>query len=133
MNFAEILLAIAVGIGGYLAANFWMVPILKYVQAKKKVARDITYYGNVLGHDNLNETGQEHRRQGKDAIREDAAELLSCYSILPWWYRKYLDFVNENPKAASKGLIGLSNSDDFDTSMQFTKQATEALRMREDS
>jgi len=132
MNVTEILLAIAIGAGGYLAANFWMAPILKYVQAKKKVARDITYYGNVLGHDNLNEAGQEQRRQGRDAIREDAAELLSCYSLLPWWYRKYLDIVNEDPKDATKGLIGLSNSDDFNTSMQFTKQATKALRLRED-
>ena len=132
MNLTDILLAIAIGAGGYLAANFWMVPILKYAQAKKKIAKDITYYGNVLGHDNLNEAGVQHRRQGKDAIRADAAELLSCYSILPWWYRKYLDFVNENPKEASKGLIGLSNSDDFDTSLQFTKQATKALRMRKD-
>jgi len=132
MNFAEILLAIAVGIGGYLATNFWMAPVLKYVQAKKKVVKDITYYGNVLGNDNLNEAGQEHRRQGRDAIREDAAELLSCYSLLPWWYRKYLDIVNEDPKDATKGLIGLSNSDDFNTSMQFTKQATKALRLRED-
>ena len=132
MNVTEILLAIAIGAGGYLAANFWMAPILKYVQAKKKVARDITYYGNVLGHDNLNEAGQEQCRQGKDAIREDAAELLSCYSVLPWWYRKFLDIVNENPKEASKGLIGLSNSDSIELSIQFTKQAVKALRMRVD-
>ena len=132
MNFTEILLVTAAGIGGYPATNFWMAPVLKYVQAKKKVARDITYYGNVLGHDNLNEAGQEQRRQGKDAIREDAAELLSCYSVLPWWYRKFLDIVNENPKEASKGLIGLSNSDSIELSIQFTKQAEKALRMRVD-
>ena len=110
--------------------NFWMAPLLNYIQAKKNVAKDIIFYANVLGQDNLTELGETRRREGRDKVRADAAELGGCYALLPGWYRKYLEKVGENPKEAIKGLIGLSNADKVELSMRFTKEAAQALRMR---
>lgn len=107
-----------------------MAPLLNYIQAKKNVARDIMFYANVLGQDNLSELGEARRREGQDKVRDDAAELGACHALLPSWYRKYLELVGERPKDAIKGLIGLSNADKIEMSVQFTKQAREALRMR---
>ncbi len=111
--------------------NFWMAPLLNYIQAKKKVAKDIIFYANVLGHGNLSELGDARRREGQDEGRADAADLGACYALLPSWYRKYLELVGESPKDAISGLIGLSNADKVELSMRFTKQAAQALRMRD--
>ena len=130
MDLKSLILAVAVGGGGYMVTNFWMAPLLNYIQAKKKVAHDIVFYANVLGQANLNKLGQERSREGKDEIRRNAAELGACYVLLPFWYRKFLELVGEKPRSAVKALTGLSNSDDWELSFKFTKTVTESLRMR---
>lgn len=130
MDLKSLIFAVAVGGGGYMVANFWMAPLLNYIQAKKKVAHDIVFYANVLGLTNPSELAQARIREGKDSIRRNSAELGACYALLPNWYRKFLEMVGEKPTSAVKALIGLSNTDDQELCFQFTKTATESLRMR---
>ena len=129
MDINNALFAIALGAGGYLVANFWMVPLLDYRRAKKKVAVNVVYYANVLGNRELNEFGDERRREGASEVRRNASELVGCYSQLPWWYRRYLQIVSEEPKTASKGLIGMSNANDQVLASRFANEVAVALRM----
>ena len=125
----SILLAIVIGAGCFLVVNFWMKPLLNYIDAKEKVASDIAYYANVLGNDDVSERFKNRQIKGISVIQRNAADLISCYYVLPWWYRTYLDFVGESPTDAAKGLIRLSKSDKYKTSIQITAQVAKALRM----
>ena len=130
MDLKSLIFAVAVGGGGYMVTNFWMAPLLNYIQAKKNVAHDIVFYANVLGLTNLSELGEARSREGKESMRRNAAELGACYALLPIWYRKFLEIVGEKPTSAVKALIGLSNANDQELCFQFTKTPTESLRMR---
>ncbi len=130
MYIIPILLAIVVGAGGFLVIHFWMLPLLNYIDAKKRVASLIVYYANVLGDGYLSEDAKIRPIGGTSASQRNAANLMSCYYVLPRWYRTYLGFVGENPTDAARGLIGLSTSDESKTSSQFTALAAKALRMQ---
>jgi len=99
------------GVFGYIITQFWLRPILRYRELKRRVASDLTGYAiaeTVEGADK--ETG----RQTKDrlaAIRRYSDELSSSYSYdLPPWYRLVLHQRGESPVEASKHLMKLSNT-----------------------
>jgi hypothetical protein len=132
VNMISIFLGIVFGSISYLVINFWMAPLLEYLKVKYHIASDIVFYANVFDSSNLSPEYLERKKRGQEEIRKHAAEILARYYTLPRWYRKYLKIVKESPVKASKCLIGLSNSDDYRSSVPLASQARESLRMPSD-
>lgn len=91
---------------GYLIATFWVRPILRYRDIKYQVASDLVFFANAIG----SQTNRALERM--DANRRRAADLAAINGELPSWYRWWLTKHHEDPKQASKELIGLSNAPD---------------------
>ena len=119
------------GVASYLIINFWMVPLLRYIEIKHQVTSDLVFYANVLDASGLNEEMQERKRQRQENNRRHAAEIRACYYRLPSWYKMYLEKVGEDPIRASKSLIGLSNTSEHIQGEPFVKNLGKALRIPE--
>jgi len=127
------MLALFLGILGggasYLVINFWMNPLLRYLDIKHQVTSDLVFYANVIDARGLNEEMQNKRRERQDQNRKHAAEIRASYYRLPWWYRRYLKYVGEDPICASTRLIGLSNSSDTVPGENFIPSLRKCLRI----
>ena len=106
------LLTIAVGAMGYLIANFWVSPILRYRKIKNQVTSDLVFFANAIQLQKLDGTLREDTLARKDANRRLAADLVAINNDLPTWYRWWLAKRHEDPQRASSELIGLSNESD---------------------
>lgn len=119
------------GAAGYLIVTFLIQPILKYREIKYRVAADLVFFANALDLEKLNGSLREDTLKRMENNRRCASELEAIYSDLPWWYRWWLQRRNENPKEASKGLIGLSNSMNRRDARDFEKDVKKNLRFSE--
>lgn len=124
-------LSIVAGAAGYLIVTFLIQPILKYREIKYRVAADLVFFANALDLEKLNGSLREDTLKRMENNRRCASELEAIYSDLPWWYRWWLQRRNENPKEASKGLIGLSNSMNRRDARDFEKDVKKNLRFSE--
>lgn len=125
----EIFLGVFAGGVGFLVIQFWMNPLLRYIEIKHQVTSDLVFYANVIDAGNLNEEMQQRHRDRQEQNRKHAAEIRASYYRLPWWYKQYLKYVKEDPIKASKALIGLSNSNKYDIGNSFTTQLLQSLRI----
>lgn len=123
------LLSIAAGALGYLVVTFWVQPILKYRDIKYRVAADLVFFANALDLQKLDGNFREDTLKRKENNRRCASELAAIYSDLPLWYRSLLSCQNENPKEASKDLIGLSNSSEWRDAEDFIKNVKKNLKL----
>jgi len=127
------MLTVALGIiaGGvsFLVVQFWMNPLLKYLQIKHYVTADLVFYANVINADGLNERMQQLHRERKEQNRKHAAEIRAGYYRLPSWYRWHLKRVKEWPIDASKALIGLSNTNEYELGNKYTEELRKCLRI----
>ena len=77
------MLALFLGILGggasYLVINFWMNPLLRYLDIKHQVTSDLVFYANVIDARGLNEEMQNKRRERQDQNRKHAAEIRASY------------------------------------------------------
>ena len=117
------------GAGSYLVVNFWMNPLLRYLEIKHQVTSDLVYYANVIDATGLNEEMKERRLERQRNNRRHAAEIRAAYYRLPRWYRAYLRRVSEDPVSASKNLIGLSNSSQVLPGDPYVTKLLEVLRI----
>jgi len=122
-------LGILAGGVSFLVIQFWMNPLLRYIEIKHQVTSDLVFYANVIDAENLNEEMQQRHRDRQEQNRKHGAEIRASYYRLPLWYKKYLTFVKEDPIKASKALIGLSNSSEYDIGNKFTTQLLKSLRI----
>jgi len=106
---AILLLSLVAGGCGYLVVTFWMTPILRYLQIRHDVTADLIFFANVINPRMVNDRLKERHEVGTETYRKHAAEVAACYYRLPGWYRSILKSRGEDPIAASKDLIGLSN------------------------
>jgi hypothetical protein len=99
---------------GYLIVNFWMTPLLKYLEIKHQVTSDLVFYANVINANGMNERMEKLLLERRESNRKHAAEIRASFFRLPKWYRYILCSRNEDPVAASKNLICLSNTHEED-------------------
>lgn len=127
------LLTLALGIvaGGmsFLVVQFWMNPLLRYLSIKHEVTSDLVFYANVVNADGLNEQMQALHEERRQQNRKHGAEIRASYYRLPGWYRWHLSRVDERPVAASKALIGLSNTKEYDLAIKYVAELRESLRI----
>jgi len=124
-----ILLSVVVGALSYLIVNFWMNPLLRYLDIKHVVTSDLVFYANVIDPHFLNEEMQQRRFERQKQNRRHAAELRAAYYRLPCWYKTVLRWRGENPVEASRGLIGLSNASEALPGDPFVTQIIRSLRI----
>lgn len=130
MDMLALFLGIMAGGVSYLVANFWMNPLLRYLDIKHQVTSDLVFYANVIDASNLNEEMQQRRVERQDQNRKHAAEIRTSYYRLPWWYRFYLrTLTTEDPVCASRMLIGLSNSGEVVDGEKFIPKLRKCLRI----
>ena len=131
MNVLTILLGFVAGGVGYLVINFWMNPLLRYLDIKHQVTSDLVFYANVIDASMLYEEMEERLKERKERNRHNAAEIRASSYRLPGWYRKHLKRVGEDPIGASKALIGLSNSSKSVDADPFVTKLRNCLRIPE--
>jgi hypothetical protein len=127
-QFLILFLTIAAGAAGYLIVTFWVQPILKYREIKRRVREDLVFFGNAR---DLYKQGGEIRQDTMTRMKQNrrsASELGAIYSDLPWWYRRWLRCRKENPREAVKELIGLSNSTDWRDAEDYERSVKKYLR-----
>jgi hypothetical protein len=108
-----------------------MNSLLRYLDIKHQVTSDLVFYANVLNADGLNEEMQKRHRDRIGQNRKHAAEIRASYYRLPWWYKRYLKCRQENPVQASKALVGLSNTNEYDLGKKYTERLRKSLRIPE--
>jgi len=106
---AVLLLGLFLGGAGYIATNFWFLPLLRYIQLRHDITYSLIFFGNAINPENVCDMLKRRYEERIETNRRHAAEIAACYYRLPFWYRFYLRVVCENPITASKNLIGLSN------------------------
>jgi len=128
-----LILFLSVVIGGisFLVVQFWMNPLLRYLDIKHQVTSDLVFYANVINADGLNEKMQQRHQARQEKNRKHAGEIRASYYRLPWWYKKYLNRKGENPIQASKALVGLSNTKEYDLANKYTERLRKSLRISE--
>lgn len=99
---------------GYLIVNFWMAPLLKYLEIKHQVTSDLVFFANVINSDGMNDRMKALHLERRESNRKHAAEMRASFFRLPRWYRYILRGRGEDPVAASKNLICLSNTHEED-------------------
>ena len=128
MEALTIFLGLLAGGMSYLVVNFWMQPLLRYLEIKHHVTSDFVFYANVI-YPGGNEEMQQRRADRQKSNRRHAAELLAAYYRLPAWYRWNLHRVQEDPVKASTALIGLSNANEVVDAEPFITMLKRALRI----
>lgn len=129
LDLVSVALGAAAGGISYLVVHFWMKPLLRYLDIKHEVTSDLVFYANVINAEGLNEEMQQRHRERREQNRKHAAEIRASYYRLPWWYRRYLALVKEDPVASSKALIGLSNTNDYELGDRHTAELLRSLRI----
>ena len=98
------------GVFGYIIAQFWMRPILRYRKIKQRIASDLKWYLEAQKNESKDPIAWEQIRTGAEIIRGHCVELTDCFSDdLPHWYKLLLESRHESPIDASKHLLALTN------------------------
>jgi hypothetical protein len=100
---------------GYLILQFWIRPILGYKKIKNKVELTIKYYYKSKNNKNIGEKIKSQMKERSKTNRQNSVELSASYNEnLPNWYKMLLDSRGESPIDASKHLMILSNTSNYD-------------------
>ena len=105
------IISFAFGVFGYIITQFWLRPILRYRELKRRVASDLAGYVIAETVEGADKKTDRRTKDRPAAIRRHSDELSSSYSYdLPPWYRLVLQRRGESPVEASKHLMKLSNT-----------------------
>ena len=129
MELLAVLIGIIAGAAGYMITTFWVQPILRYRELKYQAASELMFFANAVEAEKLDGTPRPDSAERKQSNRRCAAALLSIYSELPFWYRKWLAYREENPIAASAELFHLSNTDSREEVKTCQANVRTALRL----
>ena len=100
---------------GYIILQFWIRPILGYKKIKNKVALTIKYYYKSKNNKDTGEKIKSQMKEWSKANRQNSVKLSASYNEnLPNWYKMLLDSRGESPIDASKYLMILSNTRNYD-------------------
>ena len=108
------LVVIFTGAIGFLLATFWFRPILRYSNLKAQILSDFIFYANAINTDGLNEEMKKRGLARAEANRRHSADLEACFQHLPRLYLWLLSRRQEKPDMASKEMMGLSNTSDWE-------------------
>jgi hypothetical protein len=105
------------GLIGYIIARLWIVPILRYTAARRRLDRDLRRYQTQVSQQLSPAANHRHQRHKADDValsaRRHAMQLVSCYTKeIPYWYRLLLDSRQESPSEASGLLTNISKMKD---------------------
>ena len=128
-NFLITFFSVCCGAIGFLIAQFWFQPILKYREIKGQIISDLIFYANAINEKGLNEEMKQRVLDRMVANRMRSAELTACFYKFPKLYRKYLMRKEERPDFASGELIGLSNTSEFDAAQTRIDKIQDLLRI----
>ncbi|MHB1093451.1 hypothetical protein [Thiobacillus sp.] len=123
----SVFIGIVAGAAGYWITTFWMKPILRYRELRRKVLSDLIYFAQVINADGLNERMQKLYAERIESNRRSSAELIACLLELPHWYRALLQYRGCNPEAAAQDLIGFSNTTDYDAAAKRVERIKTSL------
>ena len=123
------------GLIGYIIVRLWIVPILRYTMARRKLDRDLRQYQTLVSQQSSPETNHRYQRQQADDIalsaRRHAMKLVSCYTKeIPYWYRLLLDSRQESPSEASGLLTNISKIKDEEQVTDRILKARRAMRLK---
>lgn len=130
----SLIVGIAAGAFGFLAATFYFQPILRYRDSKFRLLSDLLFYANAVNADNqkmtspLKEVMDKRFLERIEANRRHSAELYAHVRYLPWPYRRWLRIKGENPSAASADLMGLSNTSEWDNARSRIENICKAFK-----
>lgn len=109
-SFLIALFSVCCGAMGFLVAQFWFQPILRYREIKGQIISDLIFYANAINAEGLNEEMKQRTLDRMVANRKHSADLTACFYKFPKIYRYYLIKIGERPDFACGELIGLSNT-----------------------
>lgn len=122
--------SVFVAIASWLLLNFWMKPIVQYLELKRAIKEDLVNYGDVLEPLIVENEYLLHRRhERQDRNRLHAGEIRAINDELPAWFRWYLRRVKEDPTRASVALVGMSNANEVVDIEHFLGSLKTALRI----
>ena len=129
--FITTLVSLISGAFGYLVLTFWMKPIILYVELRQKVISDLVYFGDVNASNDIRTGNSPERiREWSEANRRHSADLVALIPELPFWYCWYLRLKRYDLENASRHLIGLSNSKNFEYADKHIAQITSSLGIK---
>ncbi len=116
---------------GYIILKFWIRPILGYRKIKNKVALSIKYYYRSKNNEDIGEKTKLQIKDRAKANRQNSIELSESYNEnLPNWYKMLLDSRGESPIDASKHLMILSNTINYDHMEKHMKEIKNYLKIK---
>lgn len=128
-EFFIVLISIVSGALGYLIANFWIRPILRYRDVKYQVLSDLIFYASAINADGMNEKIKDRVSHRIEANKRHSADLMACYLDIPFWYKWFLKKLKESPESAATQLMGLSNTAEHETADKRINKIKEHLRI----
>ncbi len=88
---------------GYIILKLWLIPLIKYNSAKRKVFNDLYKFSENQNNADIDEI--------KTRLRRHAATLTTVFNnALPYWYRLHLGNRGESPIDAAKTIMKLVNT-----------------------
>ncbi len=116
---------------GYIIIQFWIRPILGYKKIKNKVALNIKYYNNSKNNKDIGEKIKSQMKEWSKANRQNSVELSESYNgNLPVWYKILLKSRGESPIDASKHLMTLSNTRNYDHAEKHIEEIKNYLKIK---
>ena len=116
---------------GYIILQFWLRPILGYRKIKHKVALAIKYYYKSKNDKDIGEKIKSQMKEWSKANRQNSVELSASYNEnLPNWYKMLLDSRGESPIDASKHLMILSNTSNYDHAEKHIEKIKNYLKIK---
>ena len=123
-------ISVVIAVASWLSLNFWMKPVIRYLELKREIKSDLVTYGNVMDPPFIsNEYLTNRRRERQDRNRHHAGELRAVKHELPFWFRWFLKLVKEKPAKASTALVGMSNANEVVDIENFLTMLKSALRL----
>ena len=116
---------------GYIILQFWIRPILGYRKIKNKVALTIKFYYKSKNNKDIGEKIKSQMKEWSKTNRQNSVELSESYNEnLPNWYKMFLDSRGESPIDASKHLMILSNTNNYEHAEKHIEGIKNYLKMK---
>ena len=132
MNISTIAIAVSfvVGFLGYIIIRFWIIPIFKYRKLKNQVINDMTHYLNSINQEDEGESIYGEINNISKSMCKNASDLTDCFHYtLPEWYKMLLNSRGESPEDATKHVMGLSNTRNYDHAQNRLEKIRQSLKI----
>ncbi len=125
------IISFVAGAFGYIIIQFWIRPISGYWKIKNKVALTIKYYSKSKDNNFIDKKIKSQMKEWNKANRQNSVELSASYNEnLPNWYKMLLDSRGESPIDASKHLMILSNTSNYDHMEKHIEEIKNYLKIK---